>query len=581
MSGESTSGDDRNPEQADDESVLAQVGLTWITKLGSFADVLVGVGFGLLATAAWVGTMVLIDGTPNDSQYSYGTGGEARFTDIRLPVDGGVILTAGLVIVLVTLLYLVGRSEERWSELRRGTVVAAVSGIAVLAGVNLFTSLLNDRTDEWGTEGSGYPNSVLAWWLAIGGLGVIAAALSVVERGRPRIVILVAAVTTATVTVVAIGLSPVEDGSLRTEHGSLTELAEAPPESVRGPGRIVEGLTVDTPVTIAGFLSGGMVSTPDSGEKTADIVMHDFADSSVRWRLKVPADTYEALSIRTYEGARHLVVTTRIGTTYTTFGVDVFTGDVVWRRAGLRSTDDMRIVSSKEADYRLLDVPDDRSSISMTDLATGDVAWRFTAPSLCSIGGLEDRRDAPLAILNCVGKQSRLVAIEPKTGAATTVAEGEQRALAIRVEGAVGVGADGVKYGGDTLRHIGSSLVDVRTQKTIAGFRGALCDGDECLVPSAGPQRVVLSSLTASHPDVVLRGVEEVGLPVVLRHTVLWVVDGDLVIGDRRTGETSTVRGRLAQPRVVRGGVFVPPYDSSDTPNDDDGRTGLFLREVK
>ncbi|ALG84309.1 hypothetical protein [Gordonia phthalatica] len=217
--------------------------------------------------------------------------------------------------------------------------------------------------------------------------------------------------------------------------------------------------------------------------------------------------------------------------------MDVFTGDVVWRRPGLRSTEDMHIMRSKEVEYRLLDVPDDRLSVSMTDLATGDEAWRFTTPRLCSIGGVQDRRHAVFAIVNCADQQSRLVAIDPTTGAATTVAEDRQGMLAGRVERDADAGADGVKYSGEYLLDVGESLVDARSQKPIKGFHGALCDGaGECLVPSSGGKSVVLRSLTGSHPDVVFRGVGEAGNPVVLRESVVWVVGGDngrtVVIGD-------------------------------------------------
>ncbi|ALG84307.1 hypothetical protein [Gordonia phthalatica] len=114
--GETTSDEGRQAAQSDDKDMLDHLGLAWIKKLGSFADVLIGVGVALLAMAVWVATMVLINGTPNESQHFYGTGGETRFTDIRLPVAGGVVLMAGLVIVLVATLFAVRRSAPDGRE---------------------------------------------------------------------------------------------------------------------------------------------------------------------------------------------------------------------------------------------------------------------------------------------------------------------------------------------------------------------------------------------------------------------------------------------------------------------------------
>ncbi|ALG84308.1 hypothetical protein [Gordonia phthalatica] len=188
----------------------------------------------------------------------------------------------------------------------------------MIVTAHYFTGLLSDRTDDWGTEGSGYAAAVLAWGLAMFGFITTFLAVFFLDRERPSFFTPVAALITVVVGVATIGLSPVGDGSLRTAHGELTELADSQPHAVRAPGRVVDDLTVYTPITLAGYLSGGMVRTAETGDKTADIVMHNFADSSVRWRLKVPGDIYDGLSMRAYEGSRYLVVTTRIGTTFTT-----------------------------------------------------------------------------------------------------------------------------------------------------------------------------------------------------------------------------------------------------------------------
>ncbi|WP_161895856.1 outer membrane protein assembly factor BamB family protein [Gordonia spumicola] len=543
----------------------------------------IGVGAGLLAVAAWLAVSALVWGTPNESQNAYGTRGETRFSDIRVPVAGGVAVVAACILAVIAVLLVVHRRPARLGT-RRAILILAFCGVVVVTVAAKFARLTGARTDDWGTQGSGFQATVDAWWICLAGLIVVlvgtAATWFSADPG-PRLVTVGVWLLTVVVGVGAIGLPPVEDGELTVVHAEMQPKASTVPADVAVPGRVIAGLRSDWPAVGPGYVTGIDTDT-DSGVVTADIVMHNASDSSERWRLRIPDGVYTSAAVHTMAGRRQLVVAVHEADgDRTWYGIDVYDGDILWKRVAAPPYLSNSSRNGAQTSYHLLTRSRGEATVTAVDVVTGRDAWTWRAPATCGISSLADRPMDVMVLLQCPDR-TRIVRIDAATGRGHDRVAGTPDGLRNIVELEQARGLDGRRFGGSVGGYgpsgedLPDRIVDLTTGRKLAATGEFTCDeATNCLIAD-GKKNVTLRSLTGEYPDVAFASSDVPKSVMVLEASVVWTTSTHVVVADRATGRIRTVDGSYTDPTVVGGGVFLQSY----VDRDDTESSGLFLPGV-
>lgn len=467
---------------------------------------LLGMGSGLLIGAIWAAAGALWRGTSNGPAGSYYRQTAPYFDDLRLRVNGTVIVVSAVVVIVVVACW-------AFTDLVRPSLVIRVATIA-----GLFALLVAGRfaglRGEWLSDdalGSGLPATITGWYLAAAGVATILFAALLCPRwpggAGLRVSGVVVAALVAVTAVVRAGVPTTYDDAVTVVIGDQHEVTAPAPARVATTPVVVPGARG----AVAWAIGPGFVAFSSA----RGIVMYNGDDLTERWRLEIADRMYRGVVVQPFLAAGVVAVALeRPDGTYETRGVGAYTGEQKWTRLGRWwvSSFENRHAEPKPG-HHLLSMNDDENEVRAASPQTGADLW------LKGASPVADRFRATLEGVPVARHDSALVLVDRQTGR-------------------------------EVLRADRLSI--------------SCNEQAECLWANADG-KAVLTSLTGSFDDVVFdrdfyQG-DETGPAVILADQVIWFArhiddqpGSGLVVGDRATGRTTEVLGLVA-PQAMPGGV--------------------------